>query len=272
MHSTNIKLIRSRYREGEPEEGLKWDDLPRSGSGFLKPGSAGPGEDVPYGQPNSGRRIPRLAATGVHRRTVGASFTLEGGLMSRRSHPGRVGRIAFFAAGLLMLIQVALIGLRRFGVSSVSELWAAPPAIAGIVASIVGLVALHPALASGAPRLARAGQILALGAGVIFGVAAASFIVLIVLSDGAPLSMPPWIQGAVALFMIAYVGSFVLSGAASLRSEGMRRISLPLFVPVAAWGVILIAAVISNLSGALQLDVYTNVAIAFSFITIGSRL
>ena len=192
--------------------------------------------------------------------------------MSIPQIPPRIGRAAFLAAGALMLVQVFFIGLRRYGFETVSELWAAPPAIASIVASIVGLVALYPALATQSPRLSRAGVGAALVAGGVLCAAAAWLVGSAAFGGGVPQPLPPGLLGAIAVFMIAYVLGFGLNAAAGLRSATLRPIGCLLSVPVLSWAVILAVAMASNLSDALKLDFYTNVAIAFAFIAIGIRL
>jgi hypothetical protein len=185
---------------------------------------------------------------------------------------GRFGRAAFIAAGSLMLCQVLVVGLRRHGMASLSELWAALPAIAAIIASIVGLVALYPRFNGRSRRLALAGVGAVLGAGAILCAAATWLASIAVLQGGVPQPLPGGLLAAIAGFMIAYVLGFVLNAAAGLRSEGMQRVGWLLLVPVASWSVILGVAVTSNLNDALKLDLYTNAVIAFAFIALGVLL
>lgn len=186
---------------------------------------------------------------------------------------GQYGSAAFIAAGSLMLMQVLAVGLRRFGFASLSELWAALPAIAAIIASIVGLIALYPRFNGRARRLALAGVGAAVVAGVTLCAAAAWLAGSVMLNGGGvPQPLPAGLLGAIAGFLIAYVLGFVLYAAAGLRSEGMQRIGWLLLVPVASWSVILGAAVTTNLNDALKLDLYTNAVIAVAFIAIGGHL
>jgi hypothetical protein len=185
--------------------------------------------------------------------------------------PGRIGRVAFIAAGSLMLCQVLVVGLRRHDFA-VSELWAALPGVAAIIASIVGLIALYPRFTGRSRRLALAGVGAALGAGVILCAAATWLAGSAVLGGGVPQPLPGGLLAAIAGFMIAYVLGFVLNAAAGLRSEGMRHVGWLLLVPVASWSVILGVAVTSNMGDALKLDLYTNAVIALAFIAIGVLL
>lgn len=186
--------------------------------------------------------------------------------------PARFGRAAFLGAGFLMLMQVLVVGLRRNGFDSLSELWAALPGIAAIIASIVGLVALYPRFGGRCRRLALAGVGAALGAGAILCVAALWLAGAAAQGGGVPQPLPGGLLAAIAGFMIVYVLGFVLNAVAGLRSGGMRRIGGLLLVPVAAWSVILGVAVTSNLNDALKLDLYTNTVIALAFIAIGVLL
>jgi hypothetical protein len=139
---------------------------------------------------------------------------------------GRFGRAAFIAAGSLMLCQVLVVGLRRHGMASLSELWAALPAIAAIIASIVGLVALYPRFNGRSRRLALAGVGAALGAGAILCAAATWLASIAVLQGGVPQPLPGGLLAAIAGFMIAYVLGFVLNGRGPAeRRHAARRLA-----------------------------------------------
>jgi hypothetical protein len=175
----------------------------------------------------------------------------------------------FFAAGGLMLIQVLLIGLRKYNVASFSELLIAPPAIAALVAGIIGLIGLHPRIAGRAPRLACAGAGSALAAGMILCVLAA-WLIGSGLMGGIPQPPPGWFLAAIATFMLAFIMAFILSSAASLRDDGsIRTVGYLLLVPVISWGMILVVGIVTSMSEALLLDFYTNGLISLAFLAIG---
>lgn len=175
----------------------------------------------------------------------------------------------FIAAGCSMLFQVFLIGLRRYNIGSFSELWIAPPAIAALVAGIIGLVGLYPRIAGRAQRLARAGAGSAIAAGVILCVAAA-WLVGSGLTGGIPQPPPGWFLAVIAAFMIAFILAFILAAAACLRAaRSLRAIGYLLLVPVVSWGAILVVGVLTNMNDALKLDLYTNGIVSIAFFAIG---
>ncbi len=183
-----------------------------------------------------------------------------------------LSRPVFISAGLLMLAQVFIIGLRRYGLDSIPEWWAAPPAIGAVVATIFGLVTLYSRIHSRSRRCAFA----SLCMGVISGIllcATTLWLVLNVIEDGAiaPL-LPTLVQAAIALFMFTFIMALLLSAAACLQTRAMRIIGLLLLVPVFAWCLILGVAMVSTMTEALRLDFYTNGMIAIAFIAVGFLL
>lgn len=181
---------------------------------------------------------------------------------------GALGPPLFISAGLLMFVQVLVIGLRKYGLAVVPEWWAAPPAIAAVIASILGLLTLYPRISGHAGRLAIA----SVCAGVVSGVlllAAATWLLFAGITTGSVSPLPQVLQAAIALFMMTFVTAFLLSAAACLKTGTMRGIGLLLLVPVVSWCLILVIATLSTLESALKLDVYTNGVIAAALISVG---
>lgn len=182
---------------------------------------------------------------------------------------GQLSRPVFISAGLLMLAQVFIIGLRRYGLDLVPEWWAAPLAIGAVVACILGVITLYPRTLGHASRLAFAGVCTGV-ASVILLCTVAVWLLLRVLEFGAvPQSLPPLVQGSIALFMFTFVIALLLSAAACLKTDGLRIIGLLLLVPVFSWCLILGVAIVSTMGEALRLDFYTNGAIAVALIAVG---
>lgn len=182
---------------------------------------------------------------------------------------GPLSRPAFITAGLLMLVQVCIIGLRRYGLDFIPEWWAAPPAIGAVVATILGLVTLYSRTYGHASRLAFASVGMGVTSGILLCVTAL-WLVLDVLEGGVmPPLLPKSVQGAVALFMMTFVIALLLSAAACRKTKATRVIGFLLLVPVFAWCLILGVALMLTMSDALKLDFYTNGAIAAAFIAIG---
>jgi hypothetical protein len=96
-----------------------------------------------------------------------------------------------------LLVQVVLIGLRKYQIGTFSEAWIAPPAITALVASLVGLVGLYPHLSRRSPRLARAGRWTTMLAGGVLGLAA-MWILGSALRGGLPQPPPPWFLALIA--------------------------------------------------------------------------
>jgi hypothetical protein len=178
-------------------------------------------------------------------------------------------RPAFISAGLLMLVQVFIIGLRRFGLDLVPEWWAAPPAIGAVVATILGLITLYSRTTGHAKRLAFASVCMGVTSGILLGTTA-FWLALSVLRDGAiPPLLPRLVQGAIALFLLTFVIALLLSAAACLKINAMRTVGFLLLVPVFAWCLILGVAMVHTMSEALRLDFYTNGVIAIALIAVG---
>lgn len=194
------------------------------------------------------------------------------GVNPRWRAAGRWSPALFFAAGGLLLVQVLLIGLRKYHIGSFSELWIAPPAIAALVAGLGGLIGLHSRLALHAPRLAGAGSGIALLAAGMLGVASAWIVGRAVLG-GIPQPLPAWFLAMIAGFMIAFMLSFAVSGLAGLCGAGaLRTIGCLLLAPVVSWSAILIVGFSTNFGDALKLDFYTNGIISLAFLAIGRVL
>lgn len=173
----------------------------------------------------------------------------------------------FIAAGLLMLVQVVLIGLRTYGVGSFPEAWIASFAICAVVAALAALTGLSPGLSHAAPRLAKAGAAAALFAIVLLCTAAAWLVVGAHLGGHAG-PVPAWFPGFAAIFMFAFVLAFLLAAAASLKA-GSRAMGCLLLVPAVAWSVIVLAGAVMGIGSALRLDLYTNGAIACALLALG---
>lgn len=184
----------------------------------------------------------------------------------------RLSRPVFISAGLLMLIQVFIIGLHRYGLDLVPEWWAAPPAIGAVVATIFGLITLYSRTHGHANKYAFASLCMGMTSGILL-CATALWLVLKALEDGAiPPLLPILAQGAIALFMMTFVMALLLSAAACLKTKAMRCIGLLLLVPVFAWCLILGVAIMSTMNEALKLDVYTNGGIAIALMSVGFLL
>jgi hypothetical protein len=178
----------------------------------------------------------------------------------------------FIAAGCCMLLQVFLIGLRRYNIGAFSESWIALPAIAALIASLAGQIGLYPRIAGQALRLARAGTAAAMAACMILCIAAV-WLIGRALQDGIPQPPPGWFLVLIAAFMLAFILAFVLSAAASLWVGGsLRVIGCLLLVPVISWAIILVAGFMSSMNEALLLDFYTNGVIGVAFLAIGNIL
>ena len=180
---------------------------------------------------------------------------------------GKSSPTLFVASGMLLLVQVILIGLRRYEISSFSDSWIALSSIPAVIAGLIALIGLCPQFSHEAPTLARFAAAAAASAGMLL-CAAAAWLIGISLRGGPPQPLPAWFLGVIAAFMIAFMLGFILSAAASFTT-GRRFSGWLLLVPVFAWGSILVAGVMTNMNGALRLDFYTNGAIACAFIALG---
>lgn len=175
--------------------------------------------------------------------------------------------VLFICSGVLLLVQVMLIGLRRYEMASFPESWIAVPSIPGVIAGIVALIGLYAQLSNESPTLARFAAGAAATAGLLLCTAAV-WLIIRGMSGGLPQPLPVWFFGLAAAFIVAFILAFILGSVASLKAGWHLKASL-LFVPVVAWGIILVAGVITNMSDALRLDFYTNAAIACAFIALG---
>jgi hypothetical protein len=185
---------------------------------------------------------------------------------------GKWSPALFFAAGGLLGVQVLMIGFLRYNIASFSDLWIAPPAIAALVAGIIGLIGLYPRTAGQAPRLACAGAASAIAAGIILCVAA-TWLIGSALLGGITQPPPAGFLALIAAFMLAFILAFILSSAASLRADGsLRTVGYLLLVPVISWGMILVVGIVTSMSEALLLDFYTNGLISLAFLAIGHIL
>lgn len=181
-------------------------------------------------------------------------------------------RQLFSAAGILMLIQVLLIGLRRLGAESIPEYWAAPPAIGSVVTFICGLISLYPLTVDSSPKLSLTSVLSGITAGFIL-LATSIYLAYIALESGAaPQPLPLVIQGGVALFMVSFISALISGATACLRTRSMRSIGFMLFVPVLLWCVILAAATAITMTEALKLDVFTNGVIALALLAVGFKI
>jgi|GEM_PF-6343769 len=180
-----------------------------------------------------------------------------------------LSRPVFISAGLLMLVQVFIIGLRRHGMDFVPEWWAAPPAIGAVVATILGLITLYSRTHGHASRLAFASVCMGVTSGILLCTTALWFVFDALEGGAIPKLRPTSVQGAIALFMVTFIIALLLSAAACLRTKATRVIGFLLLVPVFAWCLILGVALMSSMSDALKLDFYTNGAIAAALIATG---
>jgi hypothetical protein len=166
-----------------------------------------------------------------------------------------------------LLAQVLFIGLRKFGIGSFSELWAAVPGIAAIVASLVGLSGLYPRLSPVSPRLAKAAMALIVIAALLMCTA----LVLLLSVDRGPSKAPPPVAlGFIGGFLISYVLAFALGAVCAWRATEVAIASLAL-VPAFCWGAIIAAGAMGG-AGALQLDFYLNGIMAFSFLGLAATV
>lgn len=173
----------------------------------------------------------------------------------------------FVCAGVLLIMQVVMIGLRRYEVGTFSDLWIAVPSIPGVIAALIALSGLYARLTNEAPTLARSAAGAVACAGFLLCTAVA-WLIWSSMRGGLPQPLPIWFLGVTATFIVAFILAFILSAAASFRA-GRRLSAFLLFVPVPAWGSLLVAGAISNMSSALQLDFYTNAVIACAYIALG---
>jgi hypothetical protein len=173
----------------------------------------------------------------------------------------------FAIAGLFLLAQVLFIGLRKFGIGSFSELWAAVSGLTAIIASLIGLSGLYPRLSPSSPRLAKAALALIVIAGLLMCVA---LVLLLSVDRGTSGSMPPAVLGIIGGFLISYVLAFALGAYCSVRS-GTYAVAALLSVPAICWGAIVAVGAIAG-AGALQLDFYLNAFMAISFLGLGAIL
>lgn len=179
----------------------------------------------------------------------------------------RASPALFVSSGMLLLVQVILIGLRRYEVVHLSDQWTAVPSIPGVIAGLIALIGLCPQLSQKAPTLARFAAAAAASAGMLLCTAAA-WLIGSSMRGGLPQPLPVWFLGVAAAFIVAFIFGFILSGAASFRA-GRRVNAGLLLVPALAWGSILVVGMMTNMSDALRLDYYTNGAIGCAFIALG---
>lgn len=173
----------------------------------------------------------------------------------------------FSASGVLMFVQVILIGLKRHDIGSFSELWIVPLAVSAVVAGLIALIGLNTGLSPRAPRLAKAGAVAAMAAIALLGIALV-WLISSAPAKGQEISLPGGFFALAGLFIAALVLAFILIAAASLKA-GLRAMGYLLLVPALSWGAIIVAGAITNMSDALRLDFYTNAAIACAFVALG---
>lgn len=147
----------------------------------------------------------------------------------------------FLLAGGLLLITTTINGVDVFTPIDTQQgvlLWLEGlTGFGGVVLSFVGLLGLYPTLSDAAPRLARAGKLLAVGPTVFFSVVLVSCTVL------APLIGFPSLKTLVPSFLIIAGGilllfavAMTLFAVASLRTAvPSRPVGSLLLVIAAAW-------------------------------------
>lgn len=181
--------------------------------------------------------------------------------------------VLFLSAGLLMLVNVALLWVRYYSTFQLSILWTAVPGILGLTASIIGLLTLRLRLSSNmTPWLARAGAGFALLAAVALCIAAIWIFSMVLFLGGLSEPTPDAVQTLIGIFVGSMVMAFALNAAAFLVNGSSQTIGYLLMVPVASWGFMLFVGITSGLQSGLSLDLYANGLIAAAFWGIGFRL
>ena len=159
---------------------------------------------------------------------------------------------AFGAAGLLMLVSVALIAMLRFGLQVPA--WSIPlPAILAQLATLAGLATLFSLAPRNQLLFARAGLVATLAA---VGVIIAGAAWLIIAGEKGP---PPGIVVLAAAFIGCQMVAFIANAFALRDLERIgRSIALCFLVPPLLSGVMIGVALAHGMEAALRLDLYTN--------------
>jgi len=180
--------------------------------------------------------------------------------------------ILFYAAGILMLINVSVLWTRYLSTLQLSILWAAIPGIAALTASILGLFKLYPRICSDAPWLARSGAGFALAACAALSMAVIWLFGVVILMGEVPQPIPGGVLALIGVFILSMVIAFICYAIAFLIHGSSQAIGYLLLVPVASWGLMLVVGSIKGLGVGITLDLYTNWFIALAFVFIGLLL
>lgn len=173
--------------------------------------------------------------------------------------------VIFLAAGVLFVGFVLVNVLVRFtdmtgawlGVAEVGT------GLAGLIASIVGVIGLYPRLNDRMPRLSGAGVLSFFGA--ILGLAVTVvWLVGIIGLENAPEAVPMALTALASLSVLLITLGFVLFAVACLRANTpSRRIGYLLFVPVVMWVWHYVALAIFGSTRIGTIIDYTVIAAAF---------
>lgn len=176
--------------------------------------------------------------------------------------------LLFLIARAAMLINTVALWSRHFSEYSLTILWAAIPAIVGLVCAAFGLFKLRTLLTSDAPKMACVGSgfsVLALSA---LGVAATWIFAMSVFGEGMPQPAPAGFMVLIAVFMVSVILAFAINAIAFLFSSQHLKIGWCLSVPVIMWGLMLVVGFVKGMNVGLSLDFYTNPIIGAAFIAI----
>jgi hypothetical protein len=180
--------------------------------------------------------------------------------------------ILFLVAGSFMMVNVIVLWLKYLSIIQLSVLWAAIPGIVALTASIIALFKLYPRISSNAPRLTSGGAGFAVLAGAALSIATIWIFGTVIFDGHIPEPLPSGILALIGIFVVSLVIAFICYALAFLIYSSSRGIGILLLVPVASWCVILVAGIIKSFTVGLTLDLYTNIFIAVSFLTLGFLL
>lgn len=153
----------------------------------------------------------------------------------------------FIAAGIVLIVYVALLGYQAFIDSTVNfhDNEASVVGPAGFCLGAIGLLGLYPAVRDRSPKVAGAGAVVA-ALGVIgwFVIAATGLVNL------AGIEVPAWLQAVgFAAFLEMLVG-FPLLGIASIRSDAYSRLlGLLLVAPAIIFGAMIASGALTGGTG-----------------------
>jgi hypothetical protein len=174
--------------------------------------------------------------------------------------------LAFLGAGVLLLGHAIVMGVQAFtDVTTPTDVFAP----VGHLLALVGLVGLYSVFADHAPRLARAGAVLA--AVIAVGWVAVTVSILGT-SLGNPSSQTEALLGILSMVVLtSTILPYVVYGVAVLRTDATRRtVGLLLLAPAALLAVLLVDIAIL---GASPLDgVVVGTGLAFANLTVGFTL